>query len=194
MNIKIEEMNIKAFENSVKPEMDGALKHFEKDITAIRTGKAQSSLVEDLKVECYGTSFSNSKDIASIATPNTSLITIQPWDTGLVAAIEKALLNSQLGVTPQTDGNLIRVELPKMSVERREELIKLLGKKLETAKVSIRNIRKDIQNLIRDKEKSKAVSEDFVKRLNKALQDITDNFTNLIDAAAAKKKTEISSI
>ena len=194
MNIKIEEMNIKAFENSVKPEMDGALKHFEKDITAIRTGKAQSSLVEDLKVECYGTSFSNLKDIASIATPNTSLITIQPWDTGLVAAIEKALLNSQLGVTPQTDGNLIRVELPKMSVERREELIKLLGKKLETAKVSIRNIRKDIQNLIRDKEKSKAVSEDFVKRLNKALQDITDNFTNLIDAAAAKKKTEISSI
>ena len=194
MNIKIEEMNIKAFETSVKPEMDGALKHFEKDITAIRTGKAQSSLVEDLKVECYGTSFSNLKDIASIATPNTSLITIQPWDTGLVAAIEKALLNSQLGVTPQTDGNLIRVELPKMSVERREELIKLLGKKLETAKVSIRNIRKDIQNLIRDKEKSKAVSEDFVKRLNKALQDITDNFTNLIDAAAAKKKTEISSI
>ena len=194
MNIKIEEMNIKAFENSVKPEMDGALKHFEKDITAIRTGKAQSSLVEDLKVECYGTSFSNLKDIASIATPNTSLITIQPWDTGLVAAIEKALLNSQLGVTPQTDGNLIRVELPKMSVELREELIKLLGKKLETAKVSIRNIRKDIQNLIRDKEKSKAVSEDFVKRLNKALQDITDNFTNLIDAAAAKKKTEISSI
>ena len=194
MNIKIEEMNIKAFENSIKPEMDGALKHFEKDITAIRTGKAQSSLVEDLKVECYGTSFSNLKDIASIATPNTSLITIQPWDTGLVAAIEKALLNSQLGVTPQTDGNLIRVELPKMSVERREELIKLLGKKLETAKVSIRNIRKDIQNLIRDKEKSKAVSEDFVKRLNKALQDITDNFTNLIDAAAAKKKTEISSI
>ena len=194
MNIKIEEMNIKAFENSVKPEMDGALKHFEKDITAIRTGKAQSSLVEDLKVECYGTSFSNLKDIASIATPNTSLITIQPWDTGLVAAIEKALLNSQLGVTPQTDGNLIRVELPKMSVERREELIKLLGKKLETAKVSIRNIRKDIQNLIRDKEKSKAVSEDFVKRLNKALQDITDHFTNLIDSAAAKKKAEISSI
>ena len=194
MNIKIEEMNIKAFENSVKPEMDGALKHFEKDITAIRTGKAQSSLVEDLKVECYGTSFSNLKDIASIATPNTSLITIQPWDTGLVAAIEKALLNSQLGVTPQTDGNLIRVELPKMSVERREELIKLLGKKLETAKVSIRNIRKDIQNLIRDKEKSKAVSEDCVKRLNKALQDITDHFTNLIDSAAAKKKAEISSI
>ena len=194
MNIKIEEMNIKAFENSVKPEMDGALKHFEKDITAIRTGKAQSSLVDDLKVECYGTSFSNLKDIASIATPNTRLITIQPWDVALVPAIEKALLNSQLGVTPQTAGNLIRVELPKMSIERREELIKLLGKKLETAKVSIRNIRKDIQNLIRDKEKSKAVSEDFVKRLNKALQDITDNFTNLIDAAAAKKKTEISSI
>lgn len=194
MNIKIEEMNLKAFENSVKPEMEGALKHFEKDISAIRTGKAQSSLVDDLKVECYGTSLSNLKDIASIATPSTNLITIQPWDSSLVAAIEKALLNSQLGVTPQTDGNLIRVELPKMSLERREELVKLLGKKLETAKVSIRNVRKDIQNLIRDKEKIKAISEDYVKRLNKALQDITDHFTNLIDAAATKKKAEITSV
>jgi len=194
MILTIEENNLKGFEISIKPEMEKALKHFEKDITSIRAGKAHTNLVEDLKVDCYGNSNMSLKELASIATPSTNLITIQPWDLSVMPAIEKALLNSHLGVTPQTDENLIRIELPKMSIERREELVKLLGKKLEVAKVSVRNIRKDIHNVIREKEKNKAISEDFVKRLSKSLQDITDNYINLIDATATKKKTEITSV
>jgi ribosome recycling factor len=190
MSIKIEENNLKGFETSVIADMDKVLKHCEKDLSSINTGKASASMVEELKVECYG-NMMPLRELASISTPEGTVIAIQPWDKGAVSAIEKAILASHLGITPSTQGSIIRLELPPMSSARRDELTKVASKKAEDAKVALRNVRKDVGNLIKDQEKKKTVSEDFVKRLTKNLQDLTDKFVALIDAACEKKKKDL---
>jgi ribosome recycling factor len=134
------------------------------------------------------------REIAAIATPEARLITITPWDRAVLSSIEKAFLQSDLGVTPINDGTIIRITLPEMSSQRREELTKILNKKLEEAKISIRNTRKDFHNLIRDSQKAKSISEDHERRLNEALQKITDNFIKKCDDMAEKKKQEILTI
>lgn len=193
MSIKIEENNLKAFDTSVQAEMDKVLQHCTKDFGTINTGKASTSMVEDLKVECYG-NMMVMRELASISTPEPSMIVIQPWDKGAVASIEKAILASHLGMTPNTQGTVIRLELPPMSLARREELAKVISKKAEDAKVAIRNVRKDVGNLIKDNEKKKTVSEDFVKRLTKNLQDLTDKFVANIDALTEKKKKDLKTV
>ncbi|MDP3788512.1 MAG: ribosome recycling factor [Candidatus Chromulinivorax sp.] len=187
---KLEENNIKAFDIAVIAEMDKALKHCEKDLSTINTGKASANMVEDLKVECYG-NFMPLRELAAISTPESNMIVIQPWDKGSVSAIEKAVLASHLGITPNTQGNVIRLELPPMSSARRDELAKVVGQKIEQAKVAIRNIRKDVGNVIKDNEKKKTISEDFVKRLTKSLQDLTDKFVAQVDAIGEKKKKDL---
>ncbi len=183
----------KQFEKNVDVAMDTHIKHFEKELLKIRTGRAHPSLVEDIKVQCYG-NFMNLKDIAAITAPDFSMIVVQPWDKTVLADIEKALGTSDLGVTPQNDGNIIRIILPKMSSTRRDELIKSLQKKLEECRISIRNVRKDFHNLIRDNEKAKKVSEDSSRRLQDLLQKITDKNIELADKLGSKKEEEIKSI
>ncbi len=189
--ILLEEGNLKALEAPVCAEMDKAIKHVEKDLLSIRTGKANVGMIEEIKVECYGGTIMNLKDVASLAAPDVNLLTIQPWDKGIMHDIERALNNSHLGLTPNVDDDMIRLEIPRMSTERREELAKLVGKKVEESKVSVRNIRKDAQNMIRDAEKNKNVSEDFAKRLNKTLQDITDKYIANVDQIGEAKKAEL---
>jgi ribosome recycling factor len=186
----LEENNSKAFEIAVTAEMDKAVKHCEKDLSTINTGKASTNMVEDLKVECYG-NMMLLRELASISTPESNMITIQPWDKGAVNAIEKAILASHLGITPNTQGTMIRLELPPMSSARREELAKVVGKKIEDAKIALRNIRKDVGNVIKDHEKKKSISEDFAKRLTKTLQDLTDKFGVIIDTLGEKKKKDL---
>lgn len=186
----LEENNIKPFDLSVSAEMDKAVKHFEKDLTSVNTGKASASMVEDLKVDCYG-NMMLLRELASISTPDSNLISIQPWDKSVVAHIEKAIMASQLNINPQTNGTVIRLELPPMSGARREELTKVVSKKAEDAKVAIRNIRKDFGNVIKENEKKKTVSEDFSKRLTKSLQDFTDKFIAQIDVLGEKKKKDL---
>jgi ribosome recycling factor len=193
MTVKIEENNLKAFDISVATEMDKAIKHCEKDLSSVNTGKASASMVEDLKVDCYG-NMMLLRELASISTPEANQIAIQPWDKGAVSAIEKAILASHLGITPNTQGAIIRLELPPMSSARRDELAKVVSKKVEDAKVAVRNIRKDIGNVIKDNEKKKTISEDFVKRLTKSLQDITDKFVAQIDALGEKKKKDLKTV
>jgi len=190
MSIKIEENNLKAFDISVATEMEKVIAHCQKDLSSINTGKASASMVEDLKVDCYG-NMMILRELASISTPESNMIAIQPWDKGAVSAIEKAILASHLGITPNTQGAVIRLELPPMSLARREELAKVVSKKAEDAKVALRNVRKDVGNLIKDSEKKKTVSEDFVKRLTKTLQDLTDKFVANIDALGEKKKKDL---
>ena len=185
----LEENNIKAFDIAVIAEMDKALKHCEKDLSTVNTGKASANMVEDLKAECYG-NMMPFRELASI-TAEGNTITIQPWDKGAVSGIEKAIIASHLGVTPNTQGSVIRIELPPMSVARREELAKLVSKKVEDAIVALRNVRKDVGNVIKDNEKKKTISEDFVKRLTKSLQDLTDKFVAQIDAVGEKKKKDL---
>ena len=184
------EENTKDFEAILKEKMTGPIKHFEKDLSVIRTGRASAALVEHILVECYGQSMPV-KNIATIAVPDARLITIQPWDKSVINDIEKALQNSNLGMTPVNDGEIIRLQIPQMSSARREELVKELGKKAEDARIGIRNIRKEFHNQIRDVERKRGISEDFAKRLNVLLQKITDEFVGNIDKLQEKKSTEI---
>lgn len=190
--IMLEEGNPKKLETPCKEEMNKAITHFEKELTAVRTGKAHTNLVEDLKVECYG-SVMKLKELASIAAPDVNIITIQPWDQSVINDIEKAITASHLGVNPQVDGHLIRITLPQMTSARRDELVKLVNKKAEDAKVAIRSVRKDMLNIIRDNEKKKEISEDFSKRLTKLLQDITDSYVAQVTELGNKKQANLKS-
>ncbi|MCX5923534.1 MAG: ribosome recycling factor [Candidatus Dependentiae bacterium] len=192
--IIIEEGNLKSFEKPVCAEMDKSFAHFEKELTGIRTGKAHISMIEDLKVECYGGSVMNLREVASLASPDANILTVQPWDKGILLDIERSLASSHLGVSPIIDGDIIRLELPRMTTTRRDELAKLVGKKIEDSKIDIRNVRKDVVNMIKDAQKSKKISEDFEKRLNKTLQDFTDKYVEKIDATGEKKKNELKSL
>lgn len=193
--LELNDQNIKEFDTVLKQEMDKAIKHFERELITIRTGRAHPSLVEDIKVTCYGSSTPmRVREIASIATPEARLITISPWDKGILGDIEKSILQSDLGVTPVNDGNIIRITLPEMSSQRREELTKILGKKTEETRVSIRNVRKDFNNLIRDALKNKEISEDHSRRLNEHLQKIIDEFIAKADQMAERKKQDITTV
>lgn len=192
--ILLEEGNLKSLEKPVCAEMDKSIAHLDKELATIRTGKAHVSMIENIKVECYGGSLMNLRDIASLTAPDVNLLTIQPWDKGLMNDIERAINASHLGINPKVDDDMIRLEVPRMSTERREELAKLVGKKVEEAKVNIRNIRKDSQNFIRDAEKGKKISEDFAKRLNKTLQDLTDKYTEKSEQLGTKKSSELKAL
>jgi len=180
----------KNFETAIKPEMEKAIEHFNKELAKIRTGRAHSSMVEDLPVECYG-SVMRVKELAMVSAPEAALIVLQPWDKSVIKELEKAISSSDLGVTPLNDGNIIRIQLPQISVGRREELCKLLGKKLEECRTAIRNVRKEFQNSVRTAEKSKIVSEDLAKKLLATLQTSTDNYITKAEEHSAKKESEI---
>jgi ribosome recycling factor len=188
------ENDTKTFETAISAEMDKAIKHFEGELIKIRTGRAHVSMIEDLKVIVYGGQTMTLKAVATIGAPESDLLTIQPWDASIIPDIEKAILTSDLGVKPQSDGGIIRIQLPKMSTSRRDELAKILGKKAEDCKIAIRNIRKDFNNIIRDAKKEKTISENFFNRLEDLLQKNTDNFTKKTDVMSDKKNTELTSI
>lgn len=182
----------KSFEDATQEEMNKSIKHFEHELVSIRSGRAHPSIVENVKVACYGGETELPlKNLASISVPESRTIMIQAWDQSTVSDIEKALRESDIGLTPANDGNVLRLQLPEMSIERREELIKVLGKKLEECRISIRNFRKHFQNLVRDQQKDKVISEDFAKRLNELLQKITDQFIKKAEDLSAKKETEL---
>ena len=181
------------FENSVNEEMQAPIKHFEKELAAIRTGRASTALVDNIKAEVYG-QLMPLKELATIAAPEARLLTIQPWDKSIVAEIEKALLNSDIGVTPASDGNIIRLQLPMVSTERREELIKQLGKKTEECRIGIRNVRKEYHNQIRDAEREKHVSEDFARKLTDVLQKITDLSIKKAEELGNKKAHDLRNL
>lgn len=183
----------KGFETAVKGAMDKPIKHFEKELATMRTGRATTSLVENIRVECYG-QLMPLRELATLATPDGRLITIQPWDKSVIPAIEQAIGGSDLGVTPANDGNIIRIQLPQMSAARRDEMVKTLGKKTEECRVNVRNVRKDFHNFIREAEKKKTVSEDFAKRLTDLLQKLTDQFIDKADQMHAKKEGELGQV
>lgn len=186
------EGNSTSFDKAVQEEMNKSLRHFEHELLSIRSGRAHPSMVENLKVVCYGgDSELPLKNLASISTPEARVIVIQPWDQGVIPDIEKAIMNSDLGVTPANDGNLLRVTLPEMSSQRREDLIKILHAKLEVSRVSLRGVRKNFQNFVRDELKSKTISEDFSKRLGDLLQKQTDTFIKKVEELSSKKEKDL---
>jgi ribosome recycling factor len=172
-------------------EMAKSIKHLESELIKIRTGRAHTALIENLPVSVYGGAPLPLKQVAACAAPDARLLTIQPWDTNVIGEIEKAISNSDLGLSPQNDGQIIRLTLPEMSSSRREELVKILHKKVEECKIAIRNVRKDYNNLIRDAKKDKTISENFFNRLSDILQEVTDRFCKLADDKGEKKAKEI---
>ncbi|MBW1973322.1 MAG: ribosome recycling factor [Deltaproteobacteria bacterium] len=173
--------------------MEKTLKSLEKELSKIRTGRANLSLFDDIKVEYYGTP-TPLKQLATMAIPETRLITIQPWDTNIIGEIEKAILKSDLGVTPANDGKVIRITLPRLTEERRKDLVKIVKKKGENSKVSIRNIRREANEKIKSMEKKKEISQDDMKRMQEKIQELTDSKIEKIDKILAEKEKEIMEI
>ncbi len=170
--------------------MQKAVDALKQDLNAIRAGRASSSLVERITVEYYGAP-TPINQVASVSTPEARLLVIQPWDRKLLPDIEKAIQKSDLGINPNNDGQVIRLNIPPMSEDRRRDLVKTLHKKLDEHKVAIRNVRRDIQDKLRDREKKKEVSEDELKRSTERLQKLTDRYVDEMDKVGKAKELEI---
>jgi ribosome recycling factor len=164
-----------------------ALKH---DLASIRTGRASSALLERILVDYYGTPMPINQ-VATVTVPDARLLVIQPWEKKMLIDIEKAIQKSDLGINPNNDGQVIRLAIPPMNEERRRDLVKTLHKKLDEHKVAVRNIRRDIHDKLRDREKKKEVSEDELKRSTDRLQKLTDRYIDEMEKVGKGKEQEI---
>jgi len=160
------------------------------DLRGIRTGRASPALVERIMVEYYGT-MTPLIQVSTISAPEPRLLTIRPWESNMIAPIEKAILKSELGLTPVNDGKLIRLVIPRLSEERRTELVKAVGRRLEEAKVAIRNSRRDAIDDLREFQDEKMISEDEFYQGRDAIQELTDKFTEKVDEVGKRKEEEI---
>jgi ribosome recycling factor len=170
--------------------MRKALDSLESDLRTIRTGRASPTLVERMMVEYYGVS-APLNQLAVISAPEPHLLTIRPYDPESLGDIERAILKSELGLTPSNDGRIIRLPIPRLTEERRQELAKLVRHRVEEAKVALRNIRRDALEDLREFEKEKLISEDDFYRGKDDLQDLTDRYTEQVDEVSVHKQREI---
>lgn len=194
IKLTLVENDTKTFQKAMEDEMGKSIKHLEGELLKIRTGRAHTSLIENLPVSVYGGAPMPLRQVASCAAPESRLLTVQPWDISVIGDIEKAISASDLGLKPENDGTLIRLVLPDMSSGRREELVKVLAKKVEECKIAMRNVRKEFNNLIRDSKKDKDISENFFNRLEDLLQDVTDRYCKMADDKGDKKAKEIREV
>ena len=177
-------------EEDLNFKMEKAISHLEKEFQSIRTSRANLNMLDNIFVEAYG-SQTTLNQLANISVPDPSTLSIQVWDAGLIKNIEKALLDSNLGINPQTNGPLIRLPIPKLSEERREELTKVASQYAESSKVVIRNIRREFLDLKKNQKKNSKISEDELKTSSNKVQKITDNYINKIDIVLESKKSDI---
>ena len=184
---------IKDILNDAETRMRGALSVLHDDLAGIRTGRASPALVERLQVEYYGTP-TPLQQLASISVPEPRSLMIKPFDASTLKAIEKAILASDLGLTPNTDGKVIHLNLPSLTEDRRRDLAKQVHTRLEEARVAIRNIRRDSHNDMREFEKEKLISEDDLKNGEEDLQKLTDKFIEEVGELGKKKEAEIMEV
>ncbi|WP_366555511.1 ribosome recycling factor [Aquibaculum sediminis] len=173
--------------------MDGALDALKREFGGLRTGRAATSLLEPITVEAYGAQ-TPLPQVGTIGVPESRLLTVQVWDRKLVSAVEKAIRESGLGLNPSNDGNLIRIPIPPLSEERRQELTKVAAKYAEQARVAVRNVRRDGMDQLKKMEKSNEISEDIQRRKGDEIQKLTDEHIKLIDEALAHKEAEIMQV
>ncbi len=173
--------------------MQKALENLEQEYKRLRTGRASVSLVDGIRVEYYGTSTPLSQ-LATLTVPEPRTIMIQPWDQSVIGDVEKAILKSELGLTPNNDGKIIRISIPPLTQERRKELVKVIKKKAEETKVAMRNVRRDANEMLKDLRKEKTISEDEQFKGQDETQKITDEFIRKVDGVYAAKEKEILEI
>jgi ribosome recycling factor len=181
---------IKELFQDVEGRMDKTIEVLEADLRTIRTGRASPALVERVMVEYYGTP-TPLNQLAVISAPEPQLLTIRPYDPGSLGDIERAILKSELGLTPANDGRIIRLPIPRLTEERRQELAKLVRQRVEEGKVALRNIRRESLDELREFEKEKLVSEDDFYRGKDDVQDLTNRFTEKMDEISARKQREV---
>ncbi|MFO8192296.1 MAG: ribosome recycling factor [Bacillota bacterium] len=173
--------------------MDKAISAFKRELSTLRAGRATPSLLDKIEVDYYGTQ-TPLNQIAGVTVPESRLLVIQPWDKQAMPEIEKAILKSDLGLTPSNDGNVIRLAIPQLTEERRKELVKFVRKKAEESKVIIRNIRRDANDGIKQLEKSGDISEDDRRRAQDDIQELTDTKIEEIDKILAQKENEMMEV
>jgi len=170
--------------------MKGAITALEEDLAAIRTGRASPALVERLSVEYYGTP-TPLMQLATISAPEPRMLTIRPFDPASIKDIERAIQSSDLGLTPSNDGKMVRLMIPALTEERRLELVRVVKSRAEEARVSVRNVRRDTQNDMREFEREKMISEDDLKRGEEDLQKLTDRHVDQINDICERKEKEV---
>ncbi|MGC8781245.1 MAG: ribosome recycling factor [Anaerolineae bacterium] len=179
--------------NDAEERMEKAIEALHADLRTIRTGRASPALVERVQVDYYGVPTSLVQ-LAGITVPEPRLLVIRPWDRGTLSAIEKAILKSDLGLTPTNDGQVIRLVIPQLTEERRRDLTRLVNKRVEEARVAVRNIRRDAIDMLRDLEKEKLISEDELHEGREKAQKLTDDFIKKIDEIGKAKEAEIMEV
>jgi ribosome recycling factor len=173
--------------------MHNTIEALKKDLASIRTGRASLSLLDGISVDYYGT-VTPIQQLASLSVPESRQIAIQPWEQKLIPEIEKAIMKSDLGLTPMNDGKTIRINIPILTEERRKQLVKVVRKKAEEAKIAVRNIRRDANEELKKHEKEDHLSEDDVKKEQDEIQKITDSFIKKVDEVVQHKEKEIMEV
>ena len=173
--------------------MEKSVASLKRELLSVRTGRASTGLVENINVDYYG-SLTPLNQLSSISIPEARTIIVQPWDKESLSEIEKSILKSDLGLTPKNDGNVIRINVPELTEERRREMVKIVGGIVEQSNVSVRNIRRDSLEKFRSLEKNKEISQDVSRKAQQDLQKLTDSFTDSMDVIKTEKEKEILQI
>jgi len=184
---------IKETISDMKEKMDKAITSLHRELGKVRTGRASTGLLEGIKVDYYG-AITPLNQMATLSVPEARLITIQPWDVTAMGAIEKAFLKSDIGLNPNNDGKLIRLNIPPLTEERRAQMVKIAKKIAEDAKISTRNARREANELLKELEKEKEISEDELKRSQEKVQGVTDEYIKKIDAIIKSKEADIMEV
>lgn len=184
---------IDAIFKELNDKMDKSIDALHREIAKLRTGRASLSMLEGIRVDYYGTP-TPINQLATMSIPESRLITIQPWDAGVLSDIEKAVMNSDMGLTPTNDGKLIRISIPQLTEERRKEIVKTAKKNAEECKVAIRNNRRDANESIKKLEKDKTISQDDMKKSQTKIQEITDKYIDRVDDILKHKEKEIMEV
>ena len=180
-------------ENLIKQRMDKALISFQGDLNSLRVGRASLNMLDPISVDVYGSKMPINQ-VGNISAPEPRLLIVSVWDASNVQQVEKAIRESNLGFNPMTEGNLIRIPIPSLSEDRRKELVKVAGKYAENSRISIRNIRRDLIEEVRKKEKNSEISKDDKHKNEEIVQKITDDYINNIDKILENKEKEILEI
>ena len=176
--------------SELKQRMNNTVEAYKKDLVRLRTGRASTAILDGIKVNCYDTQMPLDQ-VASLSVPESRLITIKPWDQSIIGEVEKSILKSELGLTPINDGKIIRISIPPLTEERRKDLAKMARKMAEEAKISVRNHRREANEMIKESKNEKEISEDEMYKSQEEVQKVTDEFIKKIDKITAEKEKEI---